>query len=205
MDQATRSGWRIALAAAVLASASTSAAAQVAAPAAAPPLDVAPAGGEAASGWRPQGYFIEWGRSRRDTDIASLGVRWPWRWQTTAWGGRFTAATELSLGLWRAETPDGRESQGHVALVPLLRWRGAEGASPWFVEGGIGLSLHQRRYRAQDITMSTRWNFYDTLAVGRTFASGDELSLRALHVSNAGIRKPNPGADIVLLRWARPF
>lgn len=156
--------------------------------------------------WQPAGGFVDLGRSSRDTTIVGAGLRWPWDWQAVRWGGQFSAATELSVSYWSAKTfGSGRERQAQLALVPLLRWRFGQGASPWFLEGGIGLSLHQRRYEAEDIRMSTRWNFYDVLAVGRSIGAGHELSLRAVHVSNASIRKPNPGADILMLRWAARF
>ncbi|MBL0421292.1 acyloxyacyl hydrolase [Ramlibacter sp. AW1] len=158
-----------------------------------------------APSWRPDAYFVEGGRSARGTVIGGVGVRWDWDWQAVRWGSQFSAATEASLGYWRAEIPGGHRSNVQLALVPLLRWRPQEGASPWFVEGGIGLSLHQRHHEAQEVRLSTRWNFHDTLAVGRSFGPDQELSLRVLHVSNAGARRPNPGADIVLLRWTRRY
>ncbi|WP_167784819.1 acyloxyacyl hydrolase [Ramlibacter rhizophilus] len=156
------------------------------------------------NGWRPDGYFLEVGRSARDTSIAGVGLRWNWAWQAQRWGGHFSGGTELSVAYWRATTLTGRSDRAHFALIPLLRFRPSAGASPWFVEGGIGLSLHPEPYEAEDIRMSTRLNFYDVLAVGRSVGPG-ELSLRAVHVSNAGIRRPNPGADIVMLRWSQPF
>ena len=53
----------------------------------------------------------------------------------------------------------------------------------------------------------TRLNFSDNLGLGRTFgARGEqELSLRWQHTSNGGIRKPNPGQDLLLVRYAHAF
>lgn len=153
----------------------------------------------------PDAFFVEAGRSARDTGIGGAGLRWSWDWQALRWGGQFSGGTELSLSYWHAQTADGRQGMAHLALVPLLRWRPRDGSSPWFVEAGIGLSLHQRNYEAQDARMSTRLNFYDVLAVGRNLGPGQELSLRGVHVSNGGVRRPNPGADIILLRWTRRY
>lgn len=157
-----------------------------------------------AEGWRPDGVFAEAGVSRRDTEVLGLGLQWQWDWQALRWGGRFSARTDLSASRWAADTVNGRRVQEQVALVPLLRYTPGEGRSPWFVEGGIGLSLHRRPYEAEDVRLSTRWNFQDVLAVGRRFGGG-ELSLRAVHISNAGLRKPNPGDEMVQLRWTHLF
>ena len=94
-----------------------------------------------------------------------------------------------------------------VGLVPLVRWRPDEGRSPWFVEGGIGLSWLDGDLRTPERTFSTRLNFSDNLGIGRSFgARGEqELSLRWQHTSNAGIRKPNPGQDLLLVRYAHAF
>lgn len=156
-------------------------------------------------GWRPDGFFLEAGQTRRETDLIGLGLRWTWNWQSLRWGGQFSGGTELSLSRWSARLHAGRDNQAQLALVPLLRWTPDQGSSRWFVEAGIGLSLHQRRYETDDMRMSTRWNFVDTVALGRRLGPDDELSLRFAHVSNAGIKKPNPGEEMLMLRWARRF
>lgn len=156
-------------------------------------------------GWTPDAAFVEAGHSRRGTDVLGLGLKWQWDWQALRWGGRFSAAGEVSASRWAADTVSGSRTQAQFALVPLLRYTPGEGRSAWFVEAGIGLSLHRRRYEVDDVRMSTRWNFYDVLAVGRRFGDADEVSLRAVHVSNGGARKPNPGDELILLRWARRF
>lgn len=163
--------------------------------------------GEASSqtGWRPDGMHVELGRSTSDSAMAGLGLRWDWRWQRQQWGGRLTGGTELSLAYWSARSSAGRNAQPHLNLTPLLRWQGAGGSSPWFIEGGIGLSFHPHPSEIEEVPMSTSWNFHDVLAVGYRLGQGSDLSLRAVHISNAGIRSPNPGAEVLMLRWAQRF
>lgn len=155
--------------------------------------------------WEPVQVFIEAGSLHRGSEVVGIGLNLPFDWQAMRWGGRFSASAEVSASRWASDSDSGRQVQAQLALVPLLRYTPREGRSPWFVEAGIGLSLHRRAYEAGDIRMSTRWNFYDVLAVGRRFGEDDELSLRAVHVSNAGVRKPNPGEELILLRWAHRF
>lgn len=163
-----------------------------------------------AQDWRPSMAFGQVGAGTSDSQVgaASVGVLWPWAWRGNAAGGEFTALTELYGSYWRArQFGGGRQGFAQLGLVPLLRYRLDEGRSPWFVEGGIGVSVTNHRYVTPDKTFSTNWNFGDNLAVGRSLGADrkSELSLRWQHISNAGIRKPNPGEDFVFVRYAASF
>jgi lipid A 3-O-deacylase len=162
----------------------------------------------AAQDRRPAWAFVQGGSSAHSVDHLGVGLTWPLAWKRQAWRGEFSAQAELSLSYWRARAFGGG-GQGfvNVGLVPMLRYRFDQGNSPWFVEGGIGLTASSKRYVTPDKTFSTRLNFSDNLAVGRSFGRdrNQEVSLRFQHISNAGIKKPNPGEDFVLLRYAVRF
>ena len=161
----------------------------------------------AAQGWRPDSFFVQAG-SGENVNAASAGVQWPSAWRAGALGGELSLRTELFGTVWRAPAADGgHENFLQFGLVPLLRYRLAEGRSPWFVEGGIGLSVTDKRFVTRDKEFGSRWNFSDNLAVGRSFGEQgrQELSLRVQHTSNAGLKKPNPGLNLVMLRWASAF
>ena len=161
----------------------------------------------AAQDWRPATFFVQGGQGE-DVDAASVGVQWPWSWRSVSLGGEWSARTELFGSLWRAPSVgSGRENFVQLGLVPLLRYRFAEGRSRWFVEGGIGISLTDKRFISRDKEFGSSWNFSDNLAVGRSFGEQDrqEVSLRLQHTSNAGLKKPNPGLNLVLLRYSRAF
>jgi Lipid A 3-O-deacylase (PagL) len=68
----------------------------------------------------------------------------------------------------------------------VFRYRPAGGASPWFFEAGVGLTLTTSLYETDRKRFSTTFNFGDHLAVGRNFGqhSEHELSLRLRHFSN---------------------
>lgn len=173
-------------------------------------LALSGAGAAQAQGWRPAWGFVQGGAGASDGEVAavSVGALWPWAWRAGALGGEFSARTELYGSYWRArEFAGGHKQFVQLGLVPLLRWRPDAGRSPWFVEGGIGLSLLNRDYVTPDKQFSTRWNFSDNLAVGRSFGPQREreLSLRWQHISNAGIKKPNPGEDFLFVRYAVRF
>ena len=160
-----------------------------------------------AQDWRPASFFLQAGGGQ-NVDAASIGVQWPWAWRTAALGGEFGARTELFGSVWRAQAVGGgRETFVQLGLVPLLRYRFAEGRSPWFLEGGIGLSVTDKRFVTRSREFGSSWNFSDNLALGRSFGEQGlhELSLRLQHTSNAGIKKPNPGLNLVMLRYAAAF
>jgi lipid A 3-O-deacylase len=161
----------------------------------------------AALDWRPAGVFVQGGAGERAQSV-TVGAIWPWEWRRMARGGEWSAQTEVFVSHWRADAYDGG-SQGftQVGITPMLRLRFDQGRSPWFVEGGIGLTLLDKEYRTPPRQFSTRFNFIDSIAVGRNFGTRGEheLSLRVVHVSNADIKKPNPGEDFLLLRYAMRF
>jgi len=162
----------------------------------------------AAQEWRPATFFVQGGNGD-GVDAASVGVQWPWAWRSAALGGEWSARTELFGVLWRAPAAagDGRDDFLQFGLVPLLRYRFAEGRSPWFVEAGIGLSVTNKRFVSRDKVFGSSWNFSDNLAVGRSFGEQGrhEISLRLQHSSNAGLKEPNPGLNLVLLRYSSAF
>lgn len=115
---------------------------------------------------------------------------------------------DVSLGAWRAPRTEG----GHrtfVHLFGMLVWRHTIGGqeSRWFVDLGLGGGVFDHVYAAGPRRFSTAFQFTQTLGLGYRFGPGNayEVSLRAQHVSNASIKKPNPGQNLVMLRLATNF
>lgn len=156
---------------------------------------------------RPQGMFMEAGAGRGSARELAVGAVWPWSWRRELAGGRLEGLTEAYVSYWRARDGAARPGFTHVGVVPLLRYRFEQGRSPWFVEGGIGLTAMDRIYHAGDKQFSTRLNFTDVLGAGRNFGEGGrhEVSLRATHFSNGGLKQPNPGMNFVRLRYGLMF
>lgn len=161
----------------------------------------------AAADLMPQGMFVQAGAGEDSTRALSVGAVWAWSWQRQVAGGRLEGITEAYVSRWSAKDGTGRAGFTHVGVVPLLRYRFDQGRSPWFAEGGIGLTYMDRLYRAGDKQFSTRYNFADVLGAGRNFGAGQrqELSLRLTHFSNGGLKHPNPGLNLVRLRYGVMF
>ena len=118
-----------------------------------------------------------------------------------------TGITEAYVSHWNARGAGGRRSFTQLGLTPMFRYRGDHGRSAWFVEAGIGISVIDPVYTTNAKQFSSRFNFVDVAGVGRSFGPQGqrELSLRVAHVSNCGIKSPNPGENFLQLRYAVLF
>lgn len=162
---------------------------------------------DASADLRPQGMFVQAGAGDDSARALSVGAVWPWSWQCQVRGGRLEGITEAYVSRWSVKDNGGRAGFTHFGVVPVLRYRFDQGRSPWFIEGGIGLTYMDRIYRAGDKQFSTRFNFADALGAGRNFGEGQrqEMSVRLTHFSNGGFRHPNPGMNLVRLRYGTLF
>jgi lipid A 3-O-deacylase len=146
------------------------------------------------------------GVSAHGTLSVTAGVTW--RWTSLTPRGDWSLWTEVFASHWSAKQAIGsRASFTQIGVVPIVRYRFGEGRSPWFAEFGIGVSWMDRLYTTERKQFSTRFNFHDNIGIGRNFgANGEhELSVRLSHVSNAGIKQPNPGENFIQLRYAHSF
>jgi hypothetical protein len=152
-------------------------------------------------------FIAPGGLMAHGTDSLTAGVGWPLAWRYSAQGVDFSAQMEGFASLWRApQKVGGNKTFVQAGVLPVLRLRPGQ-ASPVFAEAGIGLSFTDDVYTSRRKTFSTRFNFYDMLGVGMNFGAQrqHELGVRFVHISNAGIKKPNPGENFVLLRYAHSF
>lgn len=157
---------------------------------------------------RPDGVVVQAGAGKHGTAMAGAGLVWDWDWELLRRKAELTAHTELLLNHWRADAVGGgNQSLAQVVLLPTLRMQLSQGRSPWFFEVGVGASWMDQKFITPRKEFSTQWNFYDVLGVGYSFGGrhAQELGARWVHVSNAGIKKPNPGQDFLQLRYVARF
>lgn len=157
------------------------------------------------------GMYLEGGSSFHggtDADAWTIGAVLPWSWHAGASEDVTSFAWDLFASRWRApEAIDGRRNYAQIGVIATWRYRFDRGVSSWFAEGGLGGTVMNHVYRTADEPFSTAFQFTEVVGIGRRFgARGEhELSLRAQHVSNAGIKKPNPGANFMRLRYLYRF
>lgn len=119
------------------------------------------------------------------------GFAWgnPQGWQTTLhW--------EVDLARWDARA--GR-NVAEVGFSPVFRLEKRGGTIVPFLEGSVGVRLVNHVSTSPEHYYSTAFRFSETIGFGFAFGKdlGGEIGFRLQHLSNAGIKKPNPGTDFV--------
>lgn len=153
--------------------------------------------------------YVQAGRARGDTDALTLGATLPWKgFRRSLGGSELRGHWDLYVSRWSHDAVPG--GSGHTTLLgitPVLRLVPDQGRSAFFLEGGIGATYANQHYQTPEREFSTRFNFASHLGAGVRLGAQrqHELLLRVQHVSNAGIRKPNPGNNFVQLRYALHF
>lgn len=168
---------------------------------------LAPDHARAEPAFAPSAVFLEAG-SGGGTHEQTAGLTWDWDKTWSIGGARMSGYWEASIARWSYTGETGRStSLGKLEVAPMFRYRPSDGASPWFIEGGIGLTLMNRMFASNRKRFSTRYNFGDHLAIGRSFGRQGQykVALRLEHVSNAGLKEPNPGESLVQLRLSYGF
>ncbi|WCM93192.1 acyloxyacyl hydrolase [Acidovorax sp. NCPPB 2350] len=153
--------------------------------------------------------YVQGGWAQHQTDSATVGVTLPWAsWRSELWGNEVRGYWDIYASRWSFDAVAG--GSGHTTLVgvtPTFRLRPDNGRAPWFWEGGVGITYMDARYHTPDKEFSTRYNFATHLALGYSLGAQrqHEVMVRVQHLSNAGIKKPNPGENFVQLRYAYHF
>ena len=142
----------------------------------------------------------------------SVGAYLPWQQFERHWAGwHWRGGWDVYAAHWAAYRKDqgpytDRAGTTALGITPTLRVSPAP-ASRWFASLGVGLVLTDRNYSSRRREMSTRYNFASHMGVGLWLdnARRHALLLRVEHVSNARIKRPNPGENFLQVRYERAF
>jgi lipid A 3-O-deacylase len=140
-----------------------------------------------------------------DSENVFVGIMVPRHAPRPMGRGTLTTYWEAFGGQWRGPDRNAQEkSYSQIGALASVRLRYGNGMNPWFLDGGFGLTYLDGLYEKPGRVFSTRWNFLTRVGLGRTFGA-HELSLNVQHMSNAGLKKPNPGEDFVQVRYGYRF
>lgn len=149
------------------------------------------------------GASLEAGRAQDDTTAVRAALQWKWQ-RTWFDGGRWHVAGywEASIAAWSAQTSDLVD----YGFTPVFRLQRIDARGPYF-EAAIGVHYLTEKQLSSTRASGTHFQFGDHLGAGWRFGRQErwDLSVRLMHLSNAGIRKPNPGIDFFLVRLATHF
>ena len=140
------------------------------------------------------GVSLEYGVGTRAVNLWRLGLQWKgppadWMERRPQWSWYW----DVSAGNWH-----GDEGTVHdFGVTPVLRWSKALPGP--YLEGGIGLHILSDSHINSDLGFSTRGQFGDHLGAGYHHGRYD-WQVRLQHLSNGGMRNPNPGINFMIFR-----
>lgn len=112
---------------------------------------------------------------------------------------------EASANLWRYGEEPEYHSNLAIALSPvLMKQFGTLYQRALYWEFGIGFSLLDKQ-RFAGKNLGSHYQFEDRIGLIWQLQNDEQLALRYMHYSNAGLQQPNPGLDFLALSYAHTF
>lgn len=138
------------------------------------------------------------GRTEKSTSTVRLGLqksfesRW---WQTDV--GALTGYWDGGYTFWKGD----KSSDNHsLSVSPVLVYEFNGDVVKPYIEAGIGVSLFEHT-RIENRYLGSSFQFEDRFGVGVRFYN-QAVGLRAIHYSNAGLKKPNNGIESYSLHYS---
>lgn len=158
------------------------------------------------------GLYLQGGHNFKhgtDTDTVFIGGILPFGGSRTFLGSEMTTYVDAFIGELRGpDIANRNRSYTQLGVLAVGRFRFSEGRSPLFAEAGAGGSYLSDIYTKPDGRIqASRANFVLRFGVGASFGERQqhEVTLSYQHFSNAGLKKPNPGEDLLQARYAYRF
>ncbi len=124
-----------------------------------------------------------------------------WSYQFSGGYGHLDLVGELGVAHWKADGSRSPSNAWQFSAIPFLRWSLNE---RYYIEAGVGPTVFTRT-RFADKNISTAFQFGDHIGVGAYLSDSSRLGLRFSHFSNASIKKPNPGLDVLQLTYTYQY
>lgn len=138
------------------------------------------------------------GQSSESTTVLRTGVQFDFDtswWQSDT--GRLTGYWDASYSYWDGESTASNHS---LSFSPVFVYEFAGETVKPYLEAGIGLAVFEStELEGRDLASS--FQFEDRIGAGLRFGQGQEIGLRAIHYSNAGLKQPNDGIENIMLHY----
>jgi hypothetical protein len=132
---------------------------------------------------------------------------WNKNWLATR-GYHLSGYWDANVAYWRAnqwlDVPGNHKNLAVIGITPVFRWE-ADDKLGFYADAGIGAALFSSVYRNTHRQLSTAYEFADHVGVGYVFANKWEVGARLQHYSNGGIKHPNGGVNLFLVKAAYHF
>ncbi|RKP49226.1 acyloxyacyl hydrolase [Trinickia fusca] len=144
------------------------------------------------------GVQIAGGIGRHHVRAVDLGLVWDPGCNFWGIGGwHFSLLGEAHVAYWHTNEDAVHNDVYAFGAQPMLRFIKDEGAIRPYVEAGAGVRVLSHPTITDHYTLSTAFQFTELVGVGAQFGSHQQYQagFRFQHVSNAGIKEPNPGIN----------
>ncbi|WP_041770427.1 acyloxyacyl hydrolase [Metapseudomonas resinovorans] len=144
---------------------------------------------------------LDIGQSGDSTMVYRLGTQFDFSsswFQTSV--GRLTGYWDAGYTYW---VGDETASNHSLSFTPVFVYEFAGQSVRPFVEAGIGVALFSST-EMEDNDLGSSFQFEDRVGLGLRFAN-QEVGVRALHYSNAGLQTPNDGVEAYTLHYRLSF
>jgi lipid A 3-O-deacylase len=116
-------------------------------------------------------------------------------WDIGGW--HFSLTGEAHLGYWHTNEGAHHNDIYEVGVTPMLRFIKDSGSIRPYIEAGAGVRVLSHPTVTDGYTLSSAFQFTEVAGVGAAFGSHQQYQagFRFQHISNAGIKEPNPGIN----------
>lgn len=130
---------------------------------------------------------------------ADLGLVWDpglsW-WEIG--GYHFTVVGEAHVSYW--DIQEGHAAHSNIwefGLTPVFRFVRSSGWFRPYLEAGVGVRMLSHVRETGDRSLSSSFQFADVVGIGAQFGAHQnyQAGFRFQHLSNAGLKHPNPGIN----------
>ncbi len=155
-----------------------------------------------ASQGQPFGVQLGFGMAQHKVKEADLGFVWDPGldfWEIGGW--HFSLTGEAHLSYWHTNEGAFHNDVYAFGAQPMLRFVKDSGAIRPYIEAGAGVRVLSHPTITDTYRLSTAFQFTEVVGVGAQFGTRQQYQagFRFQHISNAGIKEPNPGINFTQL------
>lgn len=145
-------------------------------------------------------FGVQIGGGIADHDVKKADLGFVWDPNLNWWyigGFHFTVVGEAHVEYWHADGANINSNIYAFGATPVFRFIKDSGAIRPFFEAGVGVRFLSHPTISSTYTLSTSFQFADMVGIGAQFGSRQQYlaGFRFQHVSNADIKRPNPGIN----------
>jgi lipid A 3-O-deacylase len=146
-------------------------------------------------------FGVQLGAAISDHDVKKGDLGFVWDPNLTWWyfgGFHFTVVGEAHVGVWHYSGSNAvNQNIVEVGAQPMFRIIKDSGSIRPYFEAGAGVRFLSHPTVASDYTLSTAFQFTEVVGLGAQFGGRQQYQagFRLQHISNADIKRPNPGIN----------